>query len=278
MNSKCDLCGKEFKNTQGLRGHKTFVHKLTKSAVLQQLDGKKDIPEPQPAAKSDDNPVTSKLSSGSDFRGELLQQVSKLQTEIKTLESMHKNDYSSILESVRNIEKSYAQKCDNLGNVFTQYSEQLDELQRGLEELQNNTDNRITRLVNDTSKISHDFSNSERGWQDSVSVLSTKFKTMSETLHNIERYVQLTNTEVKDFKGKIDTLEQSYVNLESGIRYTKLLATRVPTGEVVSVALNDGRNHKFREYRSSEGLTKPYQTKSDLILGGKWVDLNEPLN
>ena len=22
----CDLCGRQFKNTQGLRGHKTFVH------------------------------------------------------------------------------------------------------------------------------------------------------------------------------------------------------------------------------------------------------------
>ena len=25
----CDICGKEFKTTQGLRGHKTFVHQLT---------------------------------------------------------------------------------------------------------------------------------------------------------------------------------------------------------------------------------------------------------
>lgn len=28
----CDICGKEFKNTQGLRGHKTFVHQVTSSS------------------------------------------------------------------------------------------------------------------------------------------------------------------------------------------------------------------------------------------------------
>jgi len=26
MGAICDICGKEFKNTQGLRGHKNFVH------------------------------------------------------------------------------------------------------------------------------------------------------------------------------------------------------------------------------------------------------------
>ena len=29
MSVTCEICGKEFKNTQGLRGHKTFVHQRT---------------------------------------------------------------------------------------------------------------------------------------------------------------------------------------------------------------------------------------------------------
>ena len=49
-------------------------------------------------------------------------------------------------------------------------------------------------------------------------------------------------------KSKMNNLEQRNINLESGIKYIKKLATRIPTGEVVSVALNDGRNHKFKEY------------------------------
>lgn len=29
MSVTCEICGKEFKTTQGLRGHKTFVHQMT---------------------------------------------------------------------------------------------------------------------------------------------------------------------------------------------------------------------------------------------------------
>ena len=29
--ARCEICGKEFKNTQGLRGHKTWVHGITTS-------------------------------------------------------------------------------------------------------------------------------------------------------------------------------------------------------------------------------------------------------
>ncbi|MFC1907564.1 hypothetical protein ACFLW8_05710 [Chloroflexota bacterium] len=31
MSTECEICGKDFKNTQGLRGHKTFIHQLTTS-------------------------------------------------------------------------------------------------------------------------------------------------------------------------------------------------------------------------------------------------------
>lgn len=30
----CDICGKEFKNAQGLRGHMTFVHGKTGSSKI----------------------------------------------------------------------------------------------------------------------------------------------------------------------------------------------------------------------------------------------------
>lgn len=33
----CDICGKEFKNTQGLRGHKNFVHSDTGSGIGQSV-------------------------------------------------------------------------------------------------------------------------------------------------------------------------------------------------------------------------------------------------
>ena len=33
MAVKCEMCSREFKTTQGLRGHKTFVHQLTRASA-----------------------------------------------------------------------------------------------------------------------------------------------------------------------------------------------------------------------------------------------------
>jgi F0F1-type ATP synthase membrane subunit b/b' len=44
----CEICGKEFKNTQGLRGHKNFVHSdrisYTRQPVAQQLSSELEQP------------------------------------------------------------------------------------------------------------------------------------------------------------------------------------------------------------------------------------------
>ena len=46
---KCEICGREFKTTQGLRGHKTFVHQMTGSSkpratsAIEQLTSKLEL-------------------------------------------------------------------------------------------------------------------------------------------------------------------------------------------------------------------------------------------
>ncbi len=66
MSAVCDRCGKEFKNTQGLRGHKTFVHGLyanhDKPAV--ELTFRQRIDENR-------SPVQSEKNSTSEFRDRL---------------------------------------------------------------------------------------------------------------------------------------------------------------------------------------------------------------
>jgi hypothetical protein len=54
------------------------------------------------------------------------------------------------------------------------------------------------------------------------------------------------------------------------------LAIRQPTGKLVTVALNNGREHTFKEYWSPEGLTRPRRRSHDLLLGDRWIDLAEP--
>ena len=71
-------------------------------------------------------------------------------------------------------------------------------------------------------------------------------------------------------------LEHKSTELGNKVDGVKNLAQRVPTGEIVGVQLKDKHEHHFREYKSSEGLARPYRTKRDLILGERWIDLAEP--
>lgn len=71
----------------------------------------------------------------------------------------------------------------------------------------------------------------------------------------------------------LKSLEQRLSALEGK---AKKVAMRQPTGELVTVRLRDGRDHRFREYRSTRGLTRPHKHKSDLILGDFYIDLEEP--
>jgi len=53
---------------------------------------------------------------------------------------------------------------------------------------------------------------------------------------------------------------------------------RQPTDDIHTLTYKNGSEHRFRVYKSPAGLAKPYVVVNALILGKKYVDLNEPLN
>ena len=74
MAVKCEMCGKELRTTQGLRGHKTFVHQLTSTskppariATERQLikleERVEQLTSKQKAANAEHNATIVKLSS-----------------------------------------------------------------------------------------------------------------------------------------------------------------------------------------------------------------------
>lgn len=99
MSVKCEICGKDFKNTQGRRGHMTFAHQLTSSSSksatplsteqelsklkerLDKLESGIGLREPSELARLlgvTDPPLTDQIS-------ELSAQVSELSEQIEQL-------------------------------------------------------------------------------------------------------------------------------------------------------------------------------------------------
>jgi DNA anti-recombination protein RmuC len=81
---------------------------------------------------------------------------------------------------------------------------------------------------------------------------------------------------VPDLVAKVGNLQRALDTMQSQIKYLNHVANRQPTGDMVQVKLADGKEYTFREYKSTRGLVKPYQSRNDLVLDDRWVDLAEP--
>ena len=80
-----------------------------------------------------------------------------------------------------------------------------------------------------------------------------------------------------DLIKKMGNLEQVLGTMQSRIEQLGRVAIAVPYRRYgTDFRLTDHKEHTFREYKSTRGLTKPYQTTGDFIFGRRWVDLSEP--
>jgi len=94
---KCEICGREFKNTQGLRGHKTFVHKIPGSG------SKSPIP----------------LAT---------EQLSKLEERLKRVENAIGLKEPSSLDWILGADKPITEQLEQYTRQLTELSGQLKEL------------------------------------------------------------------------------------------------------------------------------------------------------
>jgi len=108
---KCEICGKEFKNTQGRRGHMTFVHQMTSSS------GK---------------PITSLTTQ---------QQLGKLKDRLDKLEAIIGIREPSELEQLLGItDKPITEQLGQHTHQLTGLSDQLKELSQQVELAPSNTE------------------------------------------------------------------------------------------------------------------------------------------
>lgn len=263
----CELCGKEVKTAQALRGHKTFIHGITGSNTQ------------QPVARL-----------GSE------QQVSLLEDRLSKLEyitGLGESDWDDLLgdtEPLTNKLISITEQLSKLSDTVSKLSgvveaaavnkammdAQVEEFSKRLTELRE-AHNRQAALINEHRDT----------FNKSFTVLGSRIDKVQKLVQDLGEGLSAVRTtlathghdnlkSIPELVAKVGNLQQALDTMQSRIEYLARVAKRYPTGDTVELALTDGRDHTFREYKSTRGLARPHQSQNDLILGKRWVDLAEP--
>ena len=115
MSAVCEICGKEFKTTQGLKGHKTFVHQSTS------FSGKSATP-----------PATEQLlSSNLGTRVATEQQVSKLEDRLQKLErvtGLRETEPADLLNDLLSNTEPLTYQLASITRQLSKQAEQLSKL------------------------------------------------------------------------------------------------------------------------------------------------------
>ena len=118
----CDICGKEFKNTQGLRGHMTFVHGQAGSSKILSA----------PAAT---------------------EQLSNIENRLNKLESITGVKELSVLDRLLGTDKPITEQLERHTRQLAELSEQLKNLSQQVKLASSNTESRnISRQVTQLSE------------------------------------------------------------------------------------------------------------------------------
>jgi len=272
----CDICGKEFKNTQGLRGHKNFVHKDNVRSVEQSVTQQATQ---QPVSSNSSTPVTTE------------QRLSQLEDRFTKLEHITGVREPSELERILGIiDKPLTEQVAQLTEQLSKVTEQLKSEHVSRETMENT----VAELAGECELLHKEISNacnlsaaakreSRESYENSLLTIERRLTTTANELYELLRttkhaqeLIQNNRSSINQQNTKLVSFEHALSELENKVTKVKNLARRVPTGERVSIYLNDKREHHFREYKSKEGLARPHRTKRDLILGDRWVDLAEP--
>jgi len=264
---QCELCGKQVKTTQALRGHKTFVHGIagsnTQQAVtrlaseqqvrlledrLQQLERVTGLRESDlDFSLSDTEPLTDRLTSITEHVTKLSDAVSKLSDIVSKLSEdveLAKADKVMVGELNHQLKEAHNSltgvvnnHCDVFNKNFEVHWSKIDKVQKMVEDL-----------------------------DEGLNTIRTKLTTHG---HNgLSLIPQLSS--------RLEQVGEQIAGLKAGVARAQALAVRKPTDSFERLELANGFKHTFRVYKGKRGLSNPHRVSIDLLLGDKYVDLAEP--
>ncbi|MFC1944068.1 hypothetical protein ACFLX5_00985 [Chloroflexota bacterium] len=242
----CNICGKEFKNTQGLRGHNNFVHadhingrSVAQPATQHILNSNISTPVTveQRISMMEDRLVNLEHFTGFGATGELGQLLSI--TKASLAEQLSK--LSEQLDKLtNNLESGYVSKksMETIATDLTGKSEAFHEKIANIySTLLNNIRDNYSSCENTFSRLIQQ-----------LTATANELNMLSKTVEHIQDSVQGNRSSINQLNTKLLMLEQTLPEIKKEISRVKCVTQRVPTGAIVSIRLNDKRGHHFLGY------------------------------
>jgi len=263
----CELCGKEVKTAQALRGHKTFIHGISGSNTQ------------QPVAR---------LASE--------QQVSKLEDRLQQLEyitGLRESNWDDLLSDTEPL----TDRLTNTTEQVTKFSDTVSKLSDTVSKLSEDIElAKVSKAMADADKDDFDKRLDEQGtvingqcdtFNKNFAVVGSKIDKVQKIVEDLSEGLSTIRTKltthghdnlkpVPELVAKVGNLEQVLGTTQSQVKHLALVVERKPTDDTERIRLTNGRDHTFRVYRGRRGLTRPHRISIDPFLGDKYVDLSEP--
>jgi len=251
------------RTTQGLRGHKTFVHRngspnsdpVTQVASEQQVslleDRLQQIERVTGLRESDldfslsgSEPLTDRLTN-------IIEQVTKLSDTVSKL--CEEVELSKVTRDVES--EGFSKKLTDLQEAHNRQSAVVN---KHRDTFNSNFDIVVSR-IGKVQKMAEDLG-------EGLNTVRAKLSTHG---HNgLSLIPQLSS--------RLEQLGEQMTGVQAGIARAQALAVRKPTDDFERLELANGSKHTFRVYKGKRGLSNPHRISIDPFLGDKYVDLAEP--
>ena len=117
--------------------------------------------------------------------------------------------------------------------------------------------------------------------QDVITIVKDNKVSADRTYDELRKDVSQLRSQLETVTGlplKVREIESDISHMTTNISLLQRDVKRQPTDDIHTLTYKNGSEHRFRVYKSPAGLVNPYVVVNDLILGKKYVDLNEPLD